>query len=71
MVLNTLNVNYSSNFNAYLHANPFNNPRYDIENANKGKPQTVQLGSLSAGNVYITVIVFDKTVAFSWVITVT
>lgn len=71
MVVSTVNNPLNLPLNNYVHLNPRDYTKADLENANKGQPQIVQLGSLTAGNsVFIKVIIFDTSFNFSWTITV-
>ncbi len=56
----------------YLHINPLDVIIADLENANQGKTQTVQLTGLTTGTlIYIKIITFDTDTSYGWTITVT
>lgn len=73
MVANTVNSPLSLYLGDYLHINPLTVVIADLENANKGMPQTVQLSGLptTGTTIYINVIIFDTASSFGWTITVT
>jgi hypothetical protein len=74
MYASTSNTNsLSSDYTSYFHQNPLNFFAIDLENANKGQTQTVQITGLAPNTpitIYIQVMV-DSTMGFSYNIVAT
>jgi hypothetical protein len=72
MVVTTTNTPLTLYLGNYVHINPLDVVIADLENANKGLPQTVQLSGLpiSGTTIHVKVIIFDTSSSFGWTITV-
>lgn len=73
LVASTSNAALTLYLGNYVHINPLDVVIADLENANKGLPQTVQLSGLPTTGtpIYIKVIIFDTSSSFGSTITVT
>jgi hypothetical protein len=62
----------SMNLGNYNNEDPRDEDEFDLQNANVGKKQTVQIGSLATGNqIKVYVVVLDSSDSFTYSITVT